>query len=319
MKTDQTNEMSETAGKEPPKLSIVTICYNEKNIEATCLSIKNQLWRNFEWIVIDGGSTDSTLDILKKHEDQISILVSENDRGIYHAMNKGISRASGEYIIFMNGGDYFLDIFALERVFTNFDLNKDIVCCDVMLILEEGRNMLLQFKHFMPITPEFFLDRCISHQATFIKRQLFVMHGGYNEKRRIVADWEKWIELTKIHRVEIGHIETVLAIHHYTGISSIMDETHLNERREVIETYFPDMANSLPPQASRNIAPTIKNRIADKMPSPRGASHYRNYCKVKIFNFILLLRIKKHCHKNNFKYYLLNFIPIGSSTSSITK
>jgi len=311
--------MTETAAKSKPKLSIVTICYNEKNIEATCLSIKNQRWRTFEWIVIDGGSTDSTLDILKKYEDQISVLVSERDRGIYHAMNKGISRASGEYIIFMNGGDYFLDIFALERVFTNFDLDKDIVCCDAMLLLPEGRNMLLQFKQFMPITPEFFLERCISHQATFIKRQLFVIHGGYNEKRRIVADWEKWIELTKLHRVEIGHIETVLSIHHYTGISSIMDETHLNERREVIETYFPDMANSPPPQASRDVAPTIKNRIADKMPQSGGGARYRNYCKVKIFDFIPILRIKKHSHRNKFRYYLFNFIPIGSSISSITK
>lgn len=99
------------------KLSVITICYNEKNIRKTCESIVGQSWQDFEWIVVDGGSTDGTLDVLNEYRDRIDVLISEPDNGIYNAMNKGIARARGEWLNFMNGGDAFCDKTVLEQVF----------------------------------------------------------------------------------------------------------------------------------------------------------------------------------------------------------
>ena len=101
--------------KHPYKLSIITICYNEPNIEKTCESIINQTWQDFEWIVIDGGSTDGTLEILNKYKTRINKLISEPDKGIYNALNKGIKFAKGEWLNFMNGGDRFCDNLVLEK------------------------------------------------------------------------------------------------------------------------------------------------------------------------------------------------------------
>ena len=114
-----------------PLFSIITVCRNEfPKIRATCESICNQSVRNFEWIVIDGASTDGTLDVLDEYRDRIAILVSEPDKGIYNAMNKGIRRAGGEYVVFMNGGDRFMDENVLETVAAA--PRKDIISGDLL-------------------------------------------------------------------------------------------------------------------------------------------------------------------------------------------
>ena len=115
--------------KHLPKFSIITICYNEPNLEKTCKSIVNQTFQGFEWIVIDGGSNRQTLDIFEKYKDRIDYFVSEKDNGRYHAMNKGLRVAKGEYVNFMNAGDYFNGHDVLEKII-HFGLDKDIVYGD---------------------------------------------------------------------------------------------------------------------------------------------------------------------------------------------
>ena len=113
------------------KISVVTVCYNAvDSIEETVLSVLNQTYPNVEYIIIDGGSTDGTVDIIKKYTDRLAYWVSESDKGIYDAMNKGIAAATGDYINFMNAGDRFVDTKTVEKAVSLFPPNVDVVYGD---------------------------------------------------------------------------------------------------------------------------------------------------------------------------------------------
>lgn len=126
--------------QKPPLISVVTICYNEPHLEKTCESIVSQTYQNFEWIVIDGGSKQETLDVFENYKTYMTYFVSEKDRGIYHAMNKGLLQARGEYVIFMNAGDYFYSSDILEKV-VDSGLDQDIVYGDLKMTMGGGRKV----------------------------------------------------------------------------------------------------------------------------------------------------------------------------------
>ncbi len=219
-----------------PPLTIITICYNERDgIEATCSSIAGQTWQNFEWIVIDGGSTDGTLDILEKYRDRINIFVSEKDDGLYHAMNKGIKLASGAYLNFMNAGDYLFDRYVLAHLFSQNLGDADIIYGDAIYLTSERKATHFQYPE--NLTRDFFSNNCISHQASLIKRELFDRYGLYNEQNKIISDWEKWIVFMHggASFVRYGKL---IAVHQYSGISSHLTTGHLRERHKIIEQYF---------------------------------------------------------------------------------
>lgn len=174
------------------RLSIVTVCKNCPDIEDTCKSIVSQVWKDFEWIVVDGGSTDETLDILEKYRERIDVFISEEDSGVYNAMNKGIRNANGEWLCFMNGGDAFTDVFVLSRVFDG----KAYDGIDVLY----GKNHFIDPKSLKvtgtadyprKLSWDFFSYACFCHQSTFLRRTLFADYGEYNERMKMCADYEK--------------------------------------------------------------------------------------------------------------------------------
>lgn len=216
------------------KISVVTICYNEPHIESTCESIINQTCKDFEWVVIDGGSNDETLEILERYKKHMAVFVSEKDTGVYNAMNKGIELASGEYINFLNGGDYYYDKESLERALS-LGFDADIIYGDQKFLQKDD----FFVKAYPKVLPhKWFLNDCIPHQSSFIKRELFDKYGKYNEKYKIVSDWEKWIILIDVNKVSYKHISTMVSVHRYDGISSVYDQTHLDEREDVIKKYY---------------------------------------------------------------------------------
>ena len=219
----------------PKKLSIITICFNIKNeIEQTLKSIVNQTWQDFEWIVIDGGSTDGTLDILKKYKKHMTVLISEPDKGIYNAMNKGIKIAKGKYLNFMNGGDSFYADDVLEKVFAGKNYDADVLYGDYNIICPSGKSQIRIFPE--TVDSNFFIDDCISHQGAFIKHQLFDKYGLYNEDFRIVSDWEKWV-IYSINNCDFQHLNLVVANFMRNGISSTQTELLMRERYLIHKKY----------------------------------------------------------------------------------
>lgn len=170
-----------------PLVTIVTVVYNgEAFLESTIKSVIDQSYSNIEYIIIDGGSTDSTLDILKKYENTIDYWVSAKDEGIYDAMNKGIDLATGEWICFMNGGDEFHHKTVLSEIFFQKDyIDVDIIVGNHEVIYPSGRTRLAKAGKLENI----WKGSQFCHQATFVKADFHKSHK-FNLKNRIVADFE---------------------------------------------------------------------------------------------------------------------------------
>lgn len=201
-------------------LSIITICYKIKDeIEKTCQSIVNQTWQDFEWVVIDGGSTDGTVDILNKYRSRINVFISEKDRGIYNAMNKGIKLASGKWLSFMNGGDAYAANDVLEKIFKDKEYDADVLYGNVNKIYPDGHTEHDNYNTKPDLS--FFLRDVINHQSSFIKRNLFDKFGFYDEIYKIAADWEKWIVFTE-NGCKFQKVDITVANFMCNGISSNM-------------------------------------------------------------------------------------------------
>ena len=198
-----------------PEFSIITICFNEaKNIRRTCESIVSQSRETFEWIVIDGGSNDGTLAILEEFSDRISKLISEADTGIYDAMNKGIEIATGEYLVFMNGGDSFASAEVLDWV--RVSPQKDLIYGDIFYDHIDGRIEAYPDK----LSNDYMLKKMLPHQATFYHRQLFEKYSLYDTSYKIAGDYDFFARILKTGEVSHHHINKPLAVFDNSGISS---------------------------------------------------------------------------------------------------
>ena len=174
------------------KLSIITVNYNNKaGLQKTIDSVIAQTWRDFEWIIIDGGSTDGSKELIEKYQQHFAYWCSEPDKGVYNAMNKGIGRARGEYLNFMNSGDIFYSKDTLEEVFARNILNADMIYGDWVRI--EKENIVLM-KAPNKVSLEFFYTDNICHQAMFLKSST-MKKRSYDETFQIYADWARWMEM----------------------------------------------------------------------------------------------------------------------------
>jgi glycosyltransferase involved in cell wall biosynthesis len=219
-----------------PTLSIVTINRNNgKGLEETIRSVAEQTFSDFQYIVIDGGSTDASVDVIKKYADVIDYWVSEPDKGIYHAMNKGIRQAKGEYLLFLNSGDKLYDRTILQDVL-DAEPSEDFVFGD---ILYEGEGAPL----VMPdrITLETFLGSSIGHGATFIRSTLFETYGLYNESNKIVSDWEFFLNALVRYGCTYRHITKVFTVYQQGGISvnATYNRAQAEERQTALKKAFP--------------------------------------------------------------------------------
>ncbi len=175
-----------------PLISIITAVYNgDQNLERTIQSIINQTYYNLEYIIIDGGSTDSTLDIIKKYEDKISYWVSEKDRGIADAFNKGIKVAKGDYINFQGDGDGFINKNVLSNIFIDINPEEDIfISTRVQRVDFEGKEIFTS-KHTRKFDKKSLLFRMsLPHQGLFTHCSYFNKHGLFDESYVYCMDYD---------------------------------------------------------------------------------------------------------------------------------
>lgn len=224
-----------------PKLSVITIVYNNaKDIERTMLSVLNQSYKNIEYIVIDGASNDGTLDIIRKYESRLAKLISEKDKGIYDAMNKGLAQATGDYVLFMNSGDEIYALDTVERIFASAP-NADIYYGETEMYDENWRS-LGQRRHRAPETftwRSFKYGMSISHQAIYIKRSLT---EPYDLRYKYSADID-WI--IKIAKKGSNIVNTHLYVAKYLvgGMSKQKHRESLKERFKIFSHYYGFVAN----------------------------------------------------------------------------
>ena len=220
-------------------LSIITVNFNDKpGLQKTFDSVFNQTFRDFEYIVIDGGSNDGSKELIEEKSKHISFSVSEPDRGIYDAMNKGIGKARGEYLLFLNSGDYLCDGFVLEKVFSQ-ELKHDIIYGD---IIWDTDGVKTEYVFPDTISFEYFArHNYLPHQGTFIRRSLFTSIGPYEEDYKIIADWVFFLLAICKYNYSYKHIRQFISVCDRSGISCRPERWNdiLEDRKKALHHYFP--------------------------------------------------------------------------------
>lgn len=235
------------------KLSIITINYNNaEGLRKTLASIASQTFCDFEHIIVDGGSTDGSVEVIREYEQSLASRLSplasnlkwlsEPDSGIYNAMNKGIKMANGEYLLFLNSGDYLVDADTLKNVFADAD-DVDIIYGDRINVWKDG---LERNRDSFPdhITGYFLYRGMISHQASFIKSDLFVKYGLYREDLKYGADWEFFLRTFLLYNCTYQHIYQNVVCFDCLGISSVAENNKemWDERKRVFAETLPAFA-----------------------------------------------------------------------------
>jgi glycosyltransferase involved in cell wall biosynthesis len=219
-------------------ITVITVCLNAvENIEKTIQSIICQDYPEIEYIVVDGGSNDGTLDIVKQYRDKVSLLISEPDEGLYDAMNKGIMKSGGKIINFMNAGDCFASDDVLSSIANSFTENPDKVIIYGDVIIDDSEKTIKE--HPDILTKCIIMNFWLNQQSIFYRRSAFEIVGLFQKKYRIYADYEWNLRAFITHNLSFLHTSKIICLYEGGGISGISsDPSGRHERRAVRKKYF---------------------------------------------------------------------------------
>jgi glycosyltransferase involved in cell wall biosynthesis len=219
--------------------SIITINKNNKlGLERTIKSVVQQSYKKFEFIVVDGDSNDGSKDVLKKYEDNLTVAISEPDKGIYHAMNKGISVAQGRFCLFLNSGDWLFCKDVLNKVLRN-KLDADIIYGNLVKVYKNYQvvdrglgSSNIRFYHLFLGT--------LNHPSSFIKRDLFDKYGYYSEDYKIVSDWEWFVRVVGLNNTTVKYIDEDISCFNMEGLSNSTQMHYETERKPILKKLLPE-------------------------------------------------------------------------------
>ena len=224
-----------------PKFSIITVTYNaEKVLEDTIQSVVFQTYRNVEYIIVDGGSTDNTLDVVHKYQERICKVISEPDKGLYDAMNKGIRMATGDYLCFLNAGDELHENETLQKIVYTLKGKElpDVIYGETAIVDEEGH-----FLHMRRLsTPEhlhwksFKEGMLVCHQAFFARREL-ALANPYDLRYRFSADFDWCIRIMKQSK-NLHNRHLTLIDYLNEGMTTQNHKASLKERFRIMTKHY---------------------------------------------------------------------------------
>lgn len=240
--------INRTSSPEKPLVSVVTIVLNGDNyLEETIRSVIDQDYDNIEYLIVDGGSTDGTLDIIKKYQEHIDLWISGKDTSIYDAMNKGVKFASGSIINMMNCGDYLPSNDIVSKVVNIFNKNIDLsfVLGRCKFINEDGSDYNISGKKMVVSTLKAGRFNTICHQAFFYKKSLHQDFGFYNFRYKICADGHFMYRVYYSQRHQHYLLDKIIAVRREQGLSTALPQALLEQRQVFNEVFGKSLLNEL--------------------------------------------------------------------------
>ncbi len=218
-----------------PKVSIITVCYNSaKTIEDTIQSVVNQTYDNIEYIVIDGVSTDNTLDIINKYKVQITTIVCEKDNGIYDAINKGIGLATGDIIANLNSDDFYIDSNVIADVVATFEKEKtDTLYADLYYVDAVDTNKIVRYWKSKAYKDGLFLKGWMPpHPTFFVKKEVYQKHGLFDLQFKSAADYEIMLRFIHRFKTSIAYLPRVIVKMRVGGVSNASLSNRIKANKE---------------------------------------------------------------------------------------
>jgi glycosyltransferase involved in cell wall biosynthesis len=229
------------------KLSIITINYNNLlGLQKTMKSVFDQSWKDYEYIIIDGGSTDGSKEFIELNSNKISYWVSEKDNGIYNAMNKGTLEAKGEYVLYLNSGDFLASTDVLKSV--SISLNDfDIIYGDLIIENHTGKKWVKKYNNRISFA-YFYIDT-LPHQASFISLKLISKYNysPYVEKFIFCADWYFFFDAVIKKNANIKYISYIISNYNLNGFSSQPSNQlgMIDQKNKILEQQYPLFYNEI--------------------------------------------------------------------------
>lgn len=214
-----------------PLISIITVSYNAaKTIEQTILSVIHQTYNNIEYIIIDGGSQDGTLKIIEKYQDKISFWISEPDKGIYDAMNKGVFYAKGDYIGIINSDDWY-ELDAVEKIVSK--IKEDYIVIYGNMMYEKTKPELVKPSGDLSLLKK---QMIICHPSTFVKSEAYKKYGAFDITYKISADWDMMLRLYEKGCL-FYYCDDLISHFRANGMSSNFNKKQIKERTKIRKSH----------------------------------------------------------------------------------
>lgn len=217
------------------KISIITITYNSAaTIEETLLSVINQSYKDIEYIIVDGKSTDDTLKIVEKYKDKISKILSEKDKGLYDALNKGIDMATGDVIGILHSDDFYIDSEVIRKYVSVFQLTKaDSVYSDLYYVDKTDTNKIIRKWKSGEYSEKSFVNGWMPpHPTFFVKKEVYGMFGNFKTQFKSAADYELMLRFIQRHKISIAYLPEFTVKMRVGGKSNVSLQNRVNANLE---------------------------------------------------------------------------------------
>lgn len=222
------------------KFSIITVCFNsEKTIEKTINSVLSQKYKNFEYIIVDGGSSDETMNIVEKYKSHLYRIICEKDDGIYDAINKGISISTGNVISIIHSDDHFYNENVLDRVKKNFEDNPKLDCLIGTTLIKNLKSDYIVRKYNPKIFKKWMLYLGFSppHPSSFIKKKIYDECGNYKKDYEIAGDFEFFLRIFIKYKISLKTIDSTFVVMSSGGKSSYSLKSNIISSKEILKSF----------------------------------------------------------------------------------